>query len=374
MWLKKVKKKHNRAQSARIAIIGAVGVPGNYGGFETLAQNLVDFHRATDNRSHLTVYCSAKAFSSRPDTYGNAVLRYINLDANGAQSIPYDAWSLYDAVRRGDNQLLLLGVSGALCLPLLRLLSHARIVTNIDGIEWRREKWQGLTKIFLRVSEWAAVKFSHMVIADNQAIADYVLETYGRRCDIIPYGGDHALGAGSDPSVTAGLPVRYALALCRIEPENNVAMILEAFAELDIPLVFVGNWDNSEYGRKLKARYQSHPRIVIHDPVYEPRSVRAIRDGARLYVHGHSAGGTNPSLVEMMHFGIPIIAHGCDFNRHSTEGKALYFDTSDGLAALVHGLDANEADAIGPSMREIAQRRYTWAQIGKAYFDLLERP
>ncbi|MDF1621703.1 DUF1972 domain-containing protein [Pseudothioclava nitratireducens] len=355
-----------------ISIIGTVGVPAGYGGFETLAQNLVEYNSASGNGAEVCVYCSAKAFPERPDHYRTARLRYIRLDANGPQSIAYDALSLFDAVRRGDHRVLLLGVSGALALPLVRLISRTRIVTNIDGIEWKREKWKGLAKTVLRASEWAAVRFSHIVIADNQAIADYVTEAYARPCKVIPYGGDHTLDAAPDPTAVAELPENYALALCRIEPENNVAMILEAFAGLDTPLVFVGNWDKSDYGRDLKARYMGHSTITIHDPVYEPRGLRAIRDRASMYVHGHSAGGTNPSLVEMMHFGVPVLAHGCSFNRHSTEGKARYFESAAELAEQLRNLDIEDADRIGADMLEIAQRKYTWDQIGKAYFELLD--
>lgn len=357
----------------RIAIIGTVGVPGNYGGFESLAENLVNYNTAAADGPALSVYCSANAFPDRPKHHGSAQLRYIPLDANGPQSILYDALSLFDAVRRGENRLLLLGVSGALVLPLVRLVSRARIITNIDGIEWKREKWKGLAKAILRASEWAAVRFSHQVIADNQAIADYVSGTYDRACEVISYGGDHAIATEPDSAATVGLPSSYALALCRIEPENNVAMILEAFSGLDMPLVFVGNWKKSEYGRKLEARYAGHPTITIHDPVYEPRRLRAIRERASIYIHGHSAGGTNPSLVEMMHFGIPVLAHGCTFNRYSTEGRARYFESAHELAELLRKLIPADAAQIGFDMREIAQRKYTWDQIGKAYFDLLDR-
>ena len=356
----------------RIVILGTVGVPGSYGGFETLAQNLVDFHSATAHESDLAVYCSSKAFPAKPEGYRTARLRYIGLDANGPQSIPYDALSLFDAVRRGDNQLLLLGVSGALVLPLIRLISHARIVTNIDGIEWKREKWKGFAKAVLKVSEWAAVRFSHCVVADNQAIADDVTETYSRPCKVIAYGGDHALEAEPDPTAVVSFPESYALALCRIEPENNVAMILEAFVELDLPLIFVVNWDASDFGRDLKARFKDHPTITIHDPVYEPRRLRAIRDRALMYVHGHSAGGTNPSLVEMMHFGIPVLAHGCSFNRYTTDGKAQYFMSSAELVEIVRSMSPQVATKIGAEMFKIAGRRYTWDQVGCAYFDLLE--
>lgn len=357
----------------KIAIIGTVGVPGNYGGFETLAQNLVDFHGNTSRSSTLAVYCSAKAFPAQPHHYGSARLRYIRLNANGVQSIPYDILSLFDAIRRGDNRLLLLGVSGALSLPLIRLFSRARIVTNIDGIEWKREKWNGLARLVLRTSEWAAVRFSDEVIADNQAIADHVRDTYRSGCHVIAYGGDHALHHIGEAEAPEELPDNYALALCRIEPENNVHVILEAMDGLDISLVFVGNWNNSDYGRELKARYSESANIFLLDPIYDPNALHAVRARASVYLHGHSAGGTNPSLVEMMHFGVPILAHGCAFNRHSTENKARYFQSATELAEQLCKLGPEDANRIGDAMREIARRKYTWDQIGKAYFELLYR-
>lgn len=357
----------------KIALLGTVGVPGRYGGFETLAENLVHYHTSSGNKADLTVWCSGKDNNEHPDHFESAVLRYVNLRANGVQSIPYDALSLWQAVRSKHDRILLLGVSGALALPLILLFSRARIVTNIDGIEWKREKWNGPARAFLRASEWAAVRFSHEVIADNQAIADHVRNTYGSDCNVIAYGGDHALHRGGEADKPEGLPESYALALCRIEPENNVHVILEALDENSMPLVFVGNWDNSDYGRDLKARYANSPNLHLLEPVYNPSTLYALRARASVYLHGHSAGGTNPSLVEMMHFGIPVLAHGCAFNRYSTEGKARYFETADELAELLRGLSQEEAARIGSDMRAIAQRRYTWDHIGKAYFELLDR-
>jgi glycosyltransferase involved in cell wall biosynthesis len=267
---------------------------------------------------------------------------------------------------------LLLGVSGALALPLVRLFSKAYIVTNIDGIEWKREKWNGVARLYLRASEWAAVRFSHAVIADNQAIADHVRDLYGGDCHVIAYGGDHALSHAGEGEAPAGLPDNYALALCRIEPENHVHTILKAWAQLDKSLVFVGNWANSAYGRELKARYADEANLHLLDPVYEPGALYALRARASIYVHGHSAGGTNPSLVEMLHFGIPVLAHGCVFNRHSTEGKARYFESPTDLIREVRALKPEYAAAIGADMLEIAQRCYTWDRIGEAYFALLE--
>ena len=125
-----------------ISIIGTVGVPACYGGFETLVENLLD---ENDTHHNLTVYCSSKSYSDQLSTYKNAVLKYIPVNANGAQSIPYDIFSLLHAVYKRSDTILLLGVSGAICLPFIRLFSKARIVTNIDGLEWRRGKWGSFT-------------------------------------------------------------------------------------------------------------------------------------------------------------------------------------------------------------------------------------
>jgi len=356
----------------KVAILGSAGVPGNYGGFETLADNLVAFHEETDRKLDLTVYCSSKGIDQKLPSYRRAQLRYVSLDANGVQSIPYDILGLIDAILKGHNRLLLLGVAGAFMLPVLRLFSRARIITNVDGIEWKREKWRGLPRYYLRFAERIAVMASHKVIADNQVIADYLKEAYNCDADVIPYGGDHAIKAEPDASGLDYLPDSYALGLCRIVPENNIEMILEAFEGINQRLVFVGNWDKSAYGQELKSKYRGHPNITIHDPIYDPRGLRAIRDRAMLYLHGHSAGGTNPALVEMMHFGIPIAAHGCSFNRHTTEGQALYFRTADELRNIATQISGDRVKVTGLAMKSIARRRYTWAEIGRSYFELLE--
>ena len=357
---------------ARVAIICTVGVPANYGGFETLVENLVQYHRDTQASEALTVYCSAKAYDDRPAQFMGAELTYVPLKANGAQSIPYDMWSLLSAVRRGVDVILLLGVSGAMILPFLRRITKARIITNIDGIEWKRDKWGTAQRKLLRTSEALAVRHSHQVIADNGAIADYVRETYGRDCSVIAYGGDHALAADPAPVTEVTLPDRYAFNVCRIEPENNVHMLLEAFADsADFPLIAVGNWDRSDYGRGLKRRIAGAPGLRILDPIYDIGKLRTLRAGASAYLHGHSAGGTNPSLVEMMHFAIPVFAFDCTFNRHTTEDRALFFSSAEELKQLVADTPADVLETVGQDMQRIAQARYTWQAVGAAYFELL---
>jgi len=344
-----------------LAIVGTVGVPACYGGFETLVENLLD----EDNYDKkITVYCSSKSYSEKVLVYKNAHLHYIPLNANGAQSIPYDIWSLCHAVYKGADNILLLGVSGAICLPCIRLFSTVRIITNIDGLEWKREKWNTLIKKFLKYSEKLAVKYSDAVVADNKAIADYVKSEYGIESEVIAYGGDHAVVRDLNLSDEG-----YALALCRIEPENNVEMILEAFSRTDKKLKFIGNWDKSDFGQAMKAKYNKFDNINIIDPIYDIQTLFEIRQKCSFYVHGHSAGGTNPSLVEMMHFKKNIIAFDCNYNKASTEDKAVFFVNSNELVSLINSsINIENAE----DMKKIADNRYTWNIVKQQYFDLLK--
>jgi glycosyltransferase involved in cell wall biosynthesis len=351
----------------KISIIGTVGVPACYGGFETLVENLLDENEGNEGNEGnelITVYCSSKSYNQKPVKYKNAYLHYIPLNANGVQSIPYDIWSLCHAAIKGTDNILLLGVSGAICLPFIRLFTKAKIVTNIDGLEWRRDKWGSFAKKFLKFSEKIAVKYSDVVVADNNGIADYVIEEYGIEAEVIAYGGDHAVITDLNIS-DAG----YALALCRIEPENNVEMILESFSQTNKKLMFIGNWNNSVFGREMKAKYQDYENIDIVAPVYELDKLFELRQRCSFYVHGHSAGGTNPSLVEMMHFNKNILAFDCNYNRASTEDNADFFSN---VEELVHQIGQEDSFKNADTMKEIAQCRYTWKIVKQQYFNLFK--
>lgn len=342
-----------------IVIVGTVGLPACYGGFETLVDNLVG-----DNDKDITVYCSSKSYKKQLTSYKGAKLTYIPFKANGPQSIIYDIASLIHALFKRPDVVLILGVSGCVFLPFFRFCSKSKVVTNIDGLEWRRHKWGKWAKSFLKYSEKLAVKNSDVVISDNQAIADYVREEYGVKSSVIAYGGDHAVGTDMLSSDDG-----FALALCRIEPENNVEMILNAFSQTKKSLKFIGNWNNSDFGREMKAEYSLFDNIEIIDPIYDIEKLSVLRKSCSFYVHGHSAGGTNPSLVEMMHFAKPIMCFDCNYNRASTENMASFFSDS---VDLVTNINTEQDFDNGQTMLEIAQRRYTWDIVRKQYFDVMK--
>ncbi len=356
-----------------VAIIGTVGVPANYGGFETLAEHLITH---LGNKYDMHVYCSGKKYKKqeRRDTYKNAKLHYIPLEANGVQSIPYDTWSILHALFFADV-LLILGVSGAWLLPFVKLFTKKKIIISIDGIEWKRNKWNMLAKWYLFWAEGLAVKYSHIDISDNEAIQDYTAQRYGTLSRIIEYGADHTIPK-NDAISSAEYPFMahpYAFKVCRIEPENNVHVVLKAFSEMpEYRLVMVGNWNNSEYGLNLKETYKDFANITILDPIYDQQRLDLIRSNAVLYIHGHSAGGTNPSLVEAMYLGLPIITYGVSYNKVTTENKALYFTSEDDLKQIIQSLKLADIQKLGVVMGEIAKRRYTWKLIADKYEGLVQ--
>lgn len=348
----------------KVAIIGTVGVPACYGGFESLAENLLPLP------SPARVYCSSAAYTDHLDQFRGADLTYIPLAANGISSIPYDMVSVLHAVIKRTDVLLILGVSGSLILPLVRLISpKTRIICNIDGLEWRRAKWGKWASRFLKFCERIAVKYAHEIIADNQAIQEYVAQEYGVSAHLIAYGGDHAVASKNQVKERA-TSSPYAFALCRIEPENNVHLIIEGCAQAQMPLKFIGNWNNSDYARNLREQYSNNTLIELIDPIYEIDVLYQYRANCSLYLHGHSAGGTNPSLVEMMHFGKPILAFDCGYNRASTQNQALFFTDAETLATLL-SQDSSQAEVQGMALKKIAQERYTWSAVKRDYESLI---
>lgn len=359
----------------KVAIIGSVGIPAKYGGFETLTEHLVEELSAEYD---FTVYCSAKNYppEERRSTYKGARLKYLPLSANGMQSIFYDTWSMLHAVFNSDV-LLILGVAGAGLLPFLKTFTGRKIIVSIDGIEWKRDKWSYGAKLYLRWAEKLAVKHSHIDISDNESIQDYTALKYKTLSKVIEYGANHThpylSATAEDFQNYPFLAQKYAVKVCRIEPENNVHQVLQAFSELPHhTLVIIGNWGNSLYGKQLKSQYGSMPNFHLLDPIYNQRELDLLRGNAALYIHGHSAGGTNPSLVEAMYLGLPIIAFDVSFNRVSTENQAYYFPDVDGLKKLLDQLPDKDFAACAKKMKAISERRYSWQKIAQKYSQMIK--
>lgn len=363
------------SDNKKVAIIGTAGLPATYGGFETLAEHLV---KQLGNEYDMTVYCSKKRCpkAQRNKTYGAAQLKYLPFNPNGWQSIWYDSLAIFNAMFYADV-LLILGVAGAWMLPLVKLFSNKKIIISIDGIEWKRDKWGWLAKRYLKWAEKIAIKYSDADISDNESIGDYTALKYGVLSNIIEYGADHTISSrpmGTDKETFPFLARPYAFKVCRIERENNIHVILEAFSKINkYTLVMMGNWNENAYGTRLKEQYKNYTNLVLLDSVYDQGKLDLIRSNAYVYVHGHSAGGTNPSLVEAMYLGLPVIAFDVSYNRATTEGKAFYFKNADELTSIIQNTRIAEFKNKSAEMKEVANRRYTWEVIAEKYNYLFHR-
>jgi len=359
----------------KLGIIGTVGVPARYGGFETLAHQLV---LNLNEEFDITVYNSTKHYSAkeRVKEWEGAKIKYIPLSANGFQSIFYDVISIIHAIIYCDI-MLILGVSGCLFLPFVKLFFPSkRIIVNVDGLEWRRPKWNKYAKYFLMISEKVAVWCADEVVADNAAIQKYVYDRYGVNANLVEYGADHNKKENLSKKTLVDFPFlkkEYAFKVARIEPENNIQMILEGFKNQNrLPLVFVGNWENSEYGKSLRAEYGDEEQLFLLDPIYDSKLLNEMRTNAKVYVHGHSAGGTNPSLVEAMYLGLPILSFDIIYNKITTEYRAYFFDNEQQLSKMVQFMNVLELDKISEQLTEVAYRRYRWSVISEKYAKLAQ--
>lgn len=351
----------------RIAIIGCVGVPAKYGGFETLAEYLVEY---LAGKTNMTVYCSSRQYTRKIKSYKGAAIEYVNLNANGAQSILYDIISIVRACKANDV-LLILGVAGAFILPLVKLFFPVKIIVHIDGMEWKREKWKFYAKKYLQLSESIAIKNADYIIPDNKAILKNINQKYHFKSKMIAYGADHV----SDEKLTSKLLSKleiegkpYLFSVCRIVPENNIRTIIKACISTQQYLVIIGNWYDSQYGLATWQDYVDNPYVKLVNPIYNQSELDALRSNCTVYIHGHSAGGTNPSLVEAMFLGLNIVAFDVSFNKNTLGGKGLFFKNQKELEQILTAYDGYEN--FKEYHKTFAMENYKWEKIAEEYFEL----
>lgn len=369
----------------KLGIVGTCGIPASYGGFETLVENLV-MYLARDS-AEIRVIAQRGYKPINRDGFQQIVFPF---KANGKTSVLYDIISMFYFAKDSDC-ILVLGVSGAIALPLIRMINrNLVIITHIDGLEWSRPKWGRVAKFFLRLSERIAIHWSDTFVADNKGILLYVANHYGRhylrRAALVTYGGNTQmesqkileplrLKCHNTSSLFSPGNERYFLVVGRAEKENNLAMIIEAYEEAKLWskgyfLLLLTNAEATVHGRYLLSQYGMTPGVIFAESEYDRRKVRYIRDHASAYIHGHSAGGTNPSLVEAIHATKPIIAYDVNYNRYTTDNLALYFSEKNSLLRLMHFIVDSDVEIIS-DFAILARAEYAWSSIAARYDALI---
>lgn len=343
----------------KIGFIGSTGIPNKYGGFESFLEHCTPVMVSLGAK--VCVTCDAKLYKKdRTPLYRGVDRIFIRIPANGFFSVIHDLYAFF-AILNKCKYIVVLGVSGGIWFPLFKLIcvfTRKRLLVNVDGVEWRRDKHGVFRKYFLKMSDWFSQKFSDVVIYDNPSLKDFLIHSAYEKSMCIGYSGDHAID-GEMQFVKQD----FCLTICRIEPENNIEMLIKGFLlSRSKKYVFVGNWNNSQYGRLLKNKYGAMDRIEILDPIYDVERITKLRSECSNYLHGHSVGGTNPSLVEILFYNCRIHCLDVSFNRSTCGSSVSYFSDEQSLADAIDG-------GLGGSLvdREYLRSCYTSKHIAQSY-------
>jgi glycosyltransferase involved in cell wall biosynthesis len=351
----------------KIGIIGTRGIPNQYGGFERFAEN---FSVRMAERGHdVTVYCS-HTHPYRKSEYKNVKLVHCydpeHIIGTAGQFI-YDFNCIKNSRKQHFDIILQLGYTSSTIWSWLFPKSTI-LVTNMDGLEWSRAKYNKPTQHFLTYAEKWAVRYSDYLIADSKGIQDYLLDKFKVQSVLIPYGAEIHSPAQKEELVLKHYSLtsnNYDLLIARFEPENNIETVLKAYVTPGAKkLVLVGNYANTKFGRRMFMEYGSHWNIDFVGANYDVTQLNVLRHHSRLYLHGHSVGGTNPSLLEAMACNALVCAHDNQFNRHVLGDDAFYFrDTKDVQSILSAPLMKEEHQNWLCNNRQKISNYYNWEAI-----------
>ena len=358
-------------RSMRIGILGSRGIPNAYGGFEQFAQYLA---AGLVQRGHsVWVYNSSENPYQEKEWEGVHIVRCNDWERRigSAGQFIYDYNCLMDARKRNFDVLLQLGYTSSSVWHHLWPKGPLNVI-NMDGMEWMRAKYGPITRKFLLRAEKWAVRHSDVVVADSVGIRDYLEEKYRKAVTHIPYGAEIPDFYDAGKLGRWGLkPNGYFLLMARMEPENNIEMIIRGWlaSKKKKPLVLIGNTGNN-FGRYLQKNYR-HEKLLFIGGIYQNEVANALRHYSSLYFHGHSVGGTNPSLLEAMACRSTIMAHDNFFNKGILGREAGYFSSAEDIRRLLENLPEQKVVHDWKRVNvEKVRNLYTWDGIVENYLKL----
>lgn len=310
----------------RVCILGTRGIPARHGGFETFAEGLA-IH-LVERGWDVGVYCQEDGYGPIREELWNGVRRIIvpSRDDSAVASMAFDLRCILHA-RKAFQNCITLGYNTAIFNVLLKMSGKSTIM-NMDGIEWARAKWSPPARAWLWANEWIGARVSDRLVADHPEIARHLeRHTNPTKIQTIAYGADTPTTANPDLLEEFDVrPGKYALVIARPVPENSILEIVRAYARepRSAPLVVLGTYHPGvPYHEEVLA--SASPQVRFVGAIYDKARIQALRWHASVYLHGHQVGGTNPSLIEAMSCGNPVIAHDNRFNRWVASDAALYF-------------------------------------------------
>lgn len=353
----------------KIAIIGTRGIPNHYGGFEQFAEYLA---KGLVQRGHeVTVYNSHSHPYQQSEWNGVKLIHCQDPEDKWgtAGQFIYDLNCILDTRKKSFDIILQLGYTSSTVWGWLLPRDKSIVTTNMDGLEWKRTKYSTPVRAFLKKAEYLATIFSDHWISDSLGIQDYLTKKYNISSTYIPYGAIPF--ENPSPEILNSYSLKeydYNMLIARLEPENNVDVILEGVsrAKNDLPFLVVGKHD-THYGNYLKEKYKVHSQIKFVGGIYDIDALNNLRYYSNIYFHGHSVGGTNPSLLEAMASQTLICANSNLFNSTILEDDALYFENSEGVVKCLETVrKQNHHDRVKRNLDKIRDI-YEWDKIIDQY-------
>lgn len=350
----------------RIGLLGTRGIPNRYGGFEEFAEQVCKYW--ADAGHEVFVYCE-KDLNREVFEYNNVKQVFIKTSSIPViAQIVYDYYCTKDALKRDLDIIYHAGyATSVLGNILLKSKLDGRLVYNMDGLEWKRSKFNRFTRALTKKLEKAAAKSGAKLVSDNKGIQKYLMTEYGCRSTLIEYGADII---DVDVKIFKGYPQIFDLAIARFEPENHIEEIVRVYEKnRDKTLVLVSNKNTNLY-RKLFSRIEKAENIIFNGPIYDKDELAYLKTHCRYYIHGHSVGGTNPSLLEALAAGSNILVHDNEFNMDVVGNHAQFWSDESALEKLIsikfQRLTSKE------SQKEYCSERFSWNIIAQKHLQLFE--
>jgi glycosyltransferase involved in cell wall biosynthesis len=360
----------------KIGILGTRGIPNYHGGFEQFAEFFSVFLK---EKGHDVYVYSSGNHPYQKDEFKGVKLIHCKDPENKVGTVGqfiYDLNCIRNSRKMDFDILLQLGYTSNSVwhrwLP-----KNPIIITNMDGLEWKRTKYSTKVRRFLKYAESLAVKSSDFLVADSKGIQDYLKETYNVSSKYIAYGSflfsNPIAGILSNYNVT---PYDYNMLIARLEPENSIETILDGVvrSKSNIPFLVVGKHDTNKFGAYLKDKYKDHTNIRLIGGIYNQEHLNNLRYYSKIYFHGHTVGGTNPSLLEAMASDSLVVAHDNQFNKAILNNDAFYFHDAKEVTAILKNITKKEDHRhFLDNNREKIENIYSWDIINNAYLVFMEQ-
>ncbi len=358
----------SRSKPLRIALMGTRGVPARYGGFETAVEEVGQ--RLVARGHEVVVYCrSGKGTQRQAEYRGMKLVHLPSLRTRSLETLSHTALSVGHLFFRRADVAIVFNSANSPWLPVVRA-AGVPVATHVDGLEWKRAKWGPVGKRYYRIAESLAVRWSDALIADAAGIQDYYRAEFGVESTYLAYGAPILEGHAADRLSELDLtPGNYHLVVARFEPENHVHVVVEGFVHsgASLPLVVVGSAPYSD-GYTQHVISLGDERVRFVGGLWDQELLDQLYANARIYWHGHSVGGTNPSLLRAMGAGTATNAFDVNFNREVLGLNGEYFTDAADIPALVHAAEASESETLlrGKKVQSDALA-YDWDRVAEGY-------